>query len=92
MASGANFVVEHSSVEAIIIHKFQRIEQRFSSLPAIDTGLLLGHQKLITKGAEEVMRSLKLGQVVEVGGRFTEYKPGFRSPFLRDCVILRVIK
>lgn len=41
---------------------------------------------------EKVLRGLKRGQVVEVVGRFSEYKPGFLGPFLRDCAIFRVIR
>lgn len=41
---------------------------------------------------EAALRGLKRGQVVEVSGRFTEYKPSFRGPFLREAAIVRVVK
>lgn len=41
------------------------------------------------KATESALRSLKLGQTITVGGRFSEYKSGFSGPTLEDCVILQ---
>lgn len=41
------------------------------------------------KDVENLLRTLKTGQVIEVGGRLSEYHDSFGGPFLEDCVILK---